>query len=54
MADNKGDGAGLSATDLTELAESFQTISDTFRRLAVEQAKREKEADKVGAGKGNG
>ena len=53
MAEHKGDGAGLSATDLTELAESFQTISDTFRRLAIEQGKREKTPAKAGAGKGS-
>ncbi len=55
MADNKGDGAGLSAKDLTLLADSFQTIADIFLRLATEAAKSEKaETEKAGVGEGNG
>jgi hypothetical protein len=42
--DPKGDGAGLSLKDLSELSDSFKTISEIFAKMAREQKATEQKA----------
>jgi hypothetical protein len=48
MGAEKGDGAGLSIKDLSELSDSFQTISEIFAKMAREQKASEQKSGPPG------
>ena len=50
MGAEKGDGAGLSIKDLSELSDSFQTIAEIFAKMAREQKAAEQKATKQKSG----